>query len=344
MQEVKLIARRIHERLPASVALDDLISAGVVGLISAVDSYETGHEVNFKTYAESKIRSAILNSLGGMTLAPLQQHKRAKLIEAAISVLEYEKDHIATEEEIASQLHLSIEEYQAWLSELRGLSLGILENVGSEDHPWDLLVYQSDSDPHSLAFVVERVEFERLLGDVIATIPRPERIVLDHYYYEQLTFAEIAKRLELPESRVGQLKSQAIIRLRSHLSRRHLRTTEIATHSRAPQAPSSHDANLTEAKEKDRLALLSAGGMKSSVSHGFEGSESGRDVRSLVEDPTVGILMATAAAFQDLETGRLWLFTPSSALGNVVPVSLISTAAGRDIVANELGLIEHGMY
>lgn len=99
-----------------------------------------------------------------------------------------------------------------------------------------------------------------------------------------------------------------------------------------------------EAKEKDRLASTSAGEMKSSVSHGFEGSDSGQDARSLVEDPTVGILMATAAAFQNLEIGRLWLFTPSAALGNVAPVSLISTAAGRDIVANELGLIEHGMF
>ena len=283
LPDVTRIAQRIYEGLPASISLDDLISAGVVGLISAVNRYRAGHAVKFKLYAEHRIHTAILDSLRENTSVPPQLQKRAKLIEAAISMLEHEKNHAATEEEIARQLYVSTEEYQVWLSELCELSLG----------------------------TDERAELEGFFGDLVETMPEPEGTVLRNYYYEKLTLAEIARILDLPESRVGQLKSQAIIRLRSYLSRRH---------------------------------FSSVGGIISSVSQVFEEGDSGRDVRSLIEDPTVGILMETAAAFQDLETGRSWLFTPSPAFGDVAPVSLISTAAGREIVANELGLIEHGMF
>ncbi len=319
LHEVKAIARRIHERLSVSVAFDDLISAGIVGLISAVDSYDASCEIKFQSYAGYRIRSAILNSLRGMKLGP-QQHKRARLIEAAISVLENDEGHLATEEEIASRLHLSIEEYQAWLSDLSGLTLGTVENVGPHCDPLMLLVYQTDTDPQSLSLVAQRFGLERLVSDAIEKMPAIEQATLGHYYQEGLTLSEIAERLDLPESRVGQLKAQAIIRLRSYLTKRHLPSAENETHDRASVRPRPYDTEVTE-------------------SRGTPGP-----VSFLIEDPTVGILMATAAAFQDLETGRSWLFTPSPALGNVAPMSLLSTEAGREIVANELGLIQHGMF
>lgn len=220
LPQVKLIARRIHERLPVSVSLDDLISAGVIGLIAAIDRYDASHDVKLKTYAEYKIRGAILDSLRGLDWAPRQQRKRAKLIEAAIAVLEQEHHRMPTEEEIAAQLDLPVAEYQDWLSEVRGLTLGSLENAGTEEDGCDLLRYLADSDEQWPSQIVERAELERLLAEAIERMPQLERTVLSLYYYEEMTLREIAKIVDLHESRISQLKSQAILRLRSYMQKR----------------------------------------------------------------------------------------------------------------------------
>ncbi|MBV9612700.1 MAG: FliA/WhiG family RNA polymerase sigma factor [Acidobacteriaceae bacterium] len=220
LAQVKLIARRIHERLPVSVSLDDLISAGVVGLIAAIDRYDASHDVKLKTYAEYKIRGAILDSLRGLDWAPRQQRKRAKLIEAAIATLEQAHHRMPAEEEIAEQLHLSVAEYQDWLSEVRGLTLGSLENAGTEEDGCDLLRYLADSDEQWPSQIVERAELERLLAEAIERMPQLERTVLSLYYYEEMTLREIAKIVDLHESRISQLKSQAILRLRSYMQKR----------------------------------------------------------------------------------------------------------------------------
>jgi RNA polymerase sigma factor FliA len=220
LPQVKLIARRIHERLPVSVSLDDLISTGVVGLIAAIDRYDASHDVKLKTYAEYKIRGAILDSLRGLDWAPRQQRKRAKLIEAAIASLEQQHQRMPSEEEIAAQLNLSIAEYQDWLSEARGLTLGSLENAGTEEEGCDLLRYLADSDQDWPSQIVERSELERLLAEAIEKMPHLERTVLSLYYYEEMTLREIAKIVDLHESRISQLKSQAILRLRSYMQKR----------------------------------------------------------------------------------------------------------------------------
>ena len=220
LPQVKLIARRIHERLPVSVSLDDLISTGVVGLIAAIDRYDSSHDVKLKTYAEYKIRGAILDSLRGLDWAPRQQRKRAKLIEAAIAALEQEHQRMPAEEEIAAHLGLSIAEHQDWLSEARGLTLGSLENAGTEDEGCNLLRYLADSDEDWPSQIVERAELERLLAEAIEKMPNLERTVLSLYYYEEMTLREIAKIVDLHESRISQLKSQAILRLRSYMQKR----------------------------------------------------------------------------------------------------------------------------
>ena len=220
LPQVKLIARRIHERLPGSVSLDDLISTGVVGLIAAIDRYDSSHDVKLRTYAEYKIRGAILDSLRGLDWAPRQQRKRSKLIESAIAALEQEHHRMPTEEEIARHLNLAVSEYQEWLSDARGLTLGSLENAGTEDDGCDLLRYLADSDEHWPSQIVERAELERLLADAIEKMPELERTVLSLYYYEEMTLREIAKIVDLHESRISQLKSQAILRLRSYMQKR----------------------------------------------------------------------------------------------------------------------------
>src|SRR5271155_3822554 len=127
LPQVRLSARRIHDRLPESVGLDDLISTGILGLIAAIDRFDPTQNVKLRTYAEYKIRGAILDSLRGLDWAPRQQRKRAKQIEAAICIAEQRLHRSPTEEEIAGQLGLDITEYHSWLVEIRGLNLGSLE-------------------------------------------------------------------------------------------------------------------------------------------------------------------------------------------------------------------------
>jgi RNA polymerase sigma factor FliA len=220
LPQVKLIARRIHERLPGSVSLDDLISTGVIGLIAAIDRYDARHDVKLKTYAEYKIRGAILDSLRGLDWAPRQQRRRAKLIESAIASLEQRYQRTPAEEEIAAHLGLSVPEYQEWLSEVRGLTLGSLENAGTEEEGCDLLRYLADKDEHWPSQIVERAELERILAEAIEKMPKLERTVLALYYYEEMTLREIAKIVDLHESRISQLKSQAVLRLRSYMQKR----------------------------------------------------------------------------------------------------------------------------
>lgn len=219
LPQVKLIARRIHERLPVSVSLDDLISTGILGLIAAIDRYDPAHDVKLKTYAEYKIRGAILDSLRELDWAPRQQRKRAKLIESAIAVLEQRFQRSPTEDEIANHLNLSMEEYQDWLSDARGLTLGSLENSGTEEEGRDLLRYVSDTEESWPSYLFERSELERLLARSIDRMPHIEKTVLSLYYYEELTLREIAQVVDLHESRISQLKSQAILRLRSQMQK-----------------------------------------------------------------------------------------------------------------------------
>ncbi len=221
LPQVRLIARRIHERLPDSVSLDDLISTGAVGLISAIDRFDPSLNVKLKTYAEYKIRGAILDSLRGLDWAPRQQRKRSKQIEAAIAKAEQRLHRTPDEEEIAAQLGLSIEVYHEWLVEIRGLNLGSLESATpDEEDNRDLLQYISDDEEAWPSRLMERSELQKLLAEAIGKMPAVEKTVLSLYYYEELTLREISKIVHLHESRISQMKSQAILRLRAYMERR----------------------------------------------------------------------------------------------------------------------------
>jgi len=217
LPQVRLIARRIQERLPDSISLDDLISTGVLGLISAIDNFNPVHNVKLKTYAEYKIRGAILDSLRGLDWAPRQKRRKSKQIEAAIATAEQRLQGPATEEDIATELSITLEEYHSWLVEIRGLNLASLEYAGG-DQGRDLLHYLPDTGENLPSLLLERAELERLLASSIELIPEIEKTVLSLYYHEELTLREIAQVVNLHESRISQLKSQAIIRLRSHLA------------------------------------------------------------------------------------------------------------------------------
>jgi RNA polymerase sigma factor for flagellar operon FliA len=217
LPQVRLIARRIQERLPDNISLEDLVSTGVLGLISAIDNFDPSHNVKLKTYAEYKIRGAILDSLRGLDWAPRQKRRKSKQIEAAITAAEQRLQRSPTEDEIAAQLDISIDEYHQWLVEIRGLNVTSLEYAGS-DQGKDLLHFIPDDRETLPSTLLERSELERLLAEGIDGIPAIERTVLSLYYHEELTLREIAQVVNLHESRISQLKSQAILRLRSHLS------------------------------------------------------------------------------------------------------------------------------
>jgi RNA polymerase sigma factor for flagellar operon FliA len=217
LPQVRLIARRIQERLPENISLEDLVSTGVLGLISAIDNFDPAHNVKLKTYAEYKIRGAILDSLRGLDWAPRQKRRKAKQIEAAITTVEQKLQRAPSEEETAAQLGISMEEYHQWLVETRGLNVASLEYAGN-DQGKDMLHYIPDDHEDLPSTLLEKSELERLLAEGINGIPLIERTVLSLYYHEELTLREIAQVVNLHESRISQLKSQAILRLRSQLS------------------------------------------------------------------------------------------------------------------------------
>jgi RNA polymerase sigma factor for flagellar operon FliA len=219
LPQVRLIARRIRDRLPDNVSLDDLVSAGIVGLIAAVDQYDPAHNVKLKTYAEHKIRGAILDSLRGLDWAPRQRRKKAKQIEFAICRAEQRLHRIPDEDEIAAEMGVDLKEYHRWLVEVQGLNIGSLEYTSEDGEGKGLLEYLSDDQEQLPSRALERSELERLLSAAIRRIPPMERTVLGLYYLEELTLREIAQVVDLHESRISHLKSQAILRLRADIEK-----------------------------------------------------------------------------------------------------------------------------
>ena len=217
MPQVRLIARRIHETVPGNVCLDDLISSGVVGLIMAIDNYDPKQAVKLKTYAEYKIRGAILDSLRGMDWASRHRRKKYKEIEAAITRAEKKLNRPPAEEEIAAELGLSVAEYRTRLTEVQGLTLGSLEvTVGNENGQELLSMIPSGEELPSAA--LERTELERLIATAVEQLPEQEKLILALYYQEELTLREIGEIVNLRVSRVSELKTTSILRLRANIS------------------------------------------------------------------------------------------------------------------------------
>jgi RNA polymerase sigma factor for flagellar operon FliA len=154
-----------------------------------------------------------------MDWAPRQKRRKAKQIEAAIAAAEQKLQRAPIEEEIAAQLNLSVDQYRGWLVEIRGLNFGNVE-YASGDNGRDLLQYVADRDDQLPSRLLERAELEKLLAEAIARMPAIERTVLSLYYKEELTLREIAQIVDLHESRISQLKSQAILRIRTHVEKR----------------------------------------------------------------------------------------------------------------------------
>jgi RNA polymerase sigma factor for flagellar operon FliA len=218
LPQVRMIARQIHDRVPDSVCLDDLISTGVVGLLAAVDNFDPSYNVQLNTYAERRIRGAIMDSLRELDWAPRETRKRSKMIEAAIHRAKQRLGREPAEEEIASELGVAPDQYRQWLTDGQGVDLQRLEASGGDSQP-DLLKFIADDSESLPSRVFERSELERILMLAVERMPKIERTVLHLYYFEELTLREIATVVGMHLSRIAQLRVQAVLRLRSHLDK-----------------------------------------------------------------------------------------------------------------------------
>jgi RNA polymerase sigma factor for flagellar operon FliA len=219
LPQVRWIASRIHEKLPDKTQLEDLISTGIIGLINAIDSFDATYNVKLKTYAEHKIRGAILDSIRGMDGIAPHKRKRLKQIQASMEALEQRLQRAPSEEEIAAELGISTKDYQDALLELRGVSIGSLDATPREGDSRTMMHYLADDEENSPARQLERAELEKLIQEGLDKMPRVERLVLDLYYRQGQNIREIAPILDLHITRISQIKAQAVIRLRNYIER-----------------------------------------------------------------------------------------------------------------------------
>ena len=204
---VRYLARRIHERLPQHVELDDLISAGMVGLIDAYSKFDHSKHVQFKSYAQFRIRGAILDSLRTLDWSPRELRRKGRAVEEAIRSVTHKMGRVPTEPEIALEMDMGLSEYQQLLGELKGLEIGSLHMERTEDSGDEELTYISGSPDEGPLFRCLQGEMKQLLTDAIEGLPEKERMVLTLYYYEELTMKEIGLTLGVVESRVSQIHS-----------------------------------------------------------------------------------------------------------------------------------------
>jgi RNA polymerase sigma factor for flagellar operon FliA len=211
---VRFLARRIHERLPQHVDIEDLVSAGVVGLMDAFAKFDPAKKVQFRSYAQFRIRGAILDSLRTLDWSPRELRRKGRAVEEAIRVLTARMGHGPGEPEVAAEMGLGLEEYQQLLGDLKGLEIGTLHMERNEDSGEEELAYvpsRSEEDP---LFCCLRGELEDRLADGIAHLPDRERLVMTLYYYEEMTMREIGLALGVVESRVSQVHASAVLHLR----------------------------------------------------------------------------------------------------------------------------------
>jgi len=219
LPQVKYIARRIHERLPRHVPLEDLVHAGVLGLIDALNKFDQSKHVQFSSYAKFRIRGAILDSLRELDWSPRELRRKGRLVEQAYSQLSGKLGRAPNENELAQELGLELRELQSLLAELDGLELGSLRVESSRDgREEDLTDYVPGAPEETPFFSCLRSEMKHLLADAIAELPEKERRVLALYYYEELTMKEVGAVLGIGESRVSQIHSLAMVRLRARLN------------------------------------------------------------------------------------------------------------------------------
>lgn len=217
LPQVQFIARRIHDRLPPQVLLEDLVQAGILGLMDAVRKYDPSKNVQLKHYAEFRIRGAILDSLRQVDWSPRALRRQARRLEQCISDCKARLGRDPSEPEIASELGMPLEELQRLLGDLRGLDIGSLQaesNETSNEEPAQPSTGAAEDDPYHQTL---RSEMAGMLEIAVGELPDREREVLALYHFEELTMKEVGAVLGIGESRVSQIHTAALLRLRVRL-------------------------------------------------------------------------------------------------------------------------------
>lgn len=214
---VRRIAHHLLTRLPASVQIDDLIQAGMMGLMDAINRYEATQGTQFETYASQRIRGAMLDELRGSDWLPRALRRKQRTIEQAMSRLEQKFGRAPGERELAGELGVSLEQYQEMLGEARGAQLVYAEDFGDAESNGSLFDNHSAQPEDEPLTRLKDDRLRRALAAAIAKLPEREKTVMGLYYEHDMNFREIGAVLEVTESRVCQIHSQAIARLRTRL-------------------------------------------------------------------------------------------------------------------------------
>jgi len=218
LPQVNFIARRIHDRVPPQVLIEDLVHAGILGLMDAVKKYDSNKNVQLKYYAEFRIRGAILDSLRQVDWSPRTWRRQARRLEQAICECKGRLKRDPTEPEIAVQLGTSLKSLQHLLGELRGLEIGSLQAEKGEPGYWeDTLQDRPGSEEENPYHLTLRSEMTGLLDRAISELPQREREVLSLYHYEELTMKEVGTVLGIGESRISQIHTAALMRLKTRV-------------------------------------------------------------------------------------------------------------------------------
>jgi RNA polymerase sigma factor for flagellar operon FliA len=218
---VKYLAQRLASRLPASIALDDLIQAGVIGLIDAIAKYDSSRDNTFKTYAECRIQGAMLDAVRNLDWVPRSVRQKERALAQAYATLERTHGRPGRDEEVAALLGIDLMELDAWLTQVQGVSLSSLDApaMGTPDgDAWslrDLVATDAAEGPEPRVQAQQRTN---LLAEAIDALPQQEKVVIALYYHEELTMKEIGQVLDVTESRVSQIHTKAIFHLRSTLT------------------------------------------------------------------------------------------------------------------------------
>lgn len=217
MPAVRWMARRIHERLPQHVDMEDLVSAGTLGLLDAFRKFDPAKKVQFRSYAQFRIRGAILDSLRTLDWSPRDLRRKGRAVEEAVRRLPARCGRAPSEPEVARAMGLGLDEYQQLLGELKGLEIGTLHLERSEDSGEEELAYIPNHPDEDPLFRCLRGEMRERLASAIDRLPERERLVVTLYYYEEMTMKEIGLALGVVESRVSQIHSSAVVHLRTGL-------------------------------------------------------------------------------------------------------------------------------
>lgn len=212
---VKVIAGRLYTNYGANIEYDDLVSYGIFGLLDAIEKFDVDKDIKFQTYAQIRIRGAIIDELRNLDWVPRSIRQKAKLVEEAYTKTENILGRNATDQEIAKELDISLEELSSILQQINGFNVISLEEQLYEANITDNLGYENEKLTEN---IICTKEMHETLQNNIEKLPQRERQVVSLYYYDELTYKEIGKILEVSESRVSQLHSKAINRLKTKLT------------------------------------------------------------------------------------------------------------------------------